>query len=79
MTRFVSQLIRWYQRNISARRPYKACRYYPSCSEYILEAIQRFGMKGVLLGTARILRCQPFARGGYDPVPTKFTFHRVIK
>lgn len=79
MTRFVSQLIRWYQRNISARRPYKTCRYYPSCSEYMLEAIQRFGMKGVLLGTARILRCQPFARGGYDPVPTKFTFHRVIK
>ncbi|MCI1975185.1 MAG: membrane protein insertion efficiency factor YidD [Limosilactobacillus sp.] len=79
MVRIASRLIRWYQRYISARRPFRVCRYYPSCSEYMLEAIQRFGIRGILLGIVRLLRCQPFARGGYDPVPKRFTFHRVIK
>lgn len=76
MVRVLSQLIKWYQRGISARRPYRVCRYYPSCSQYMLEALQRFGIRGVLLGIVRILRCQPFARGGYDPVPNHFTFRR---
>lgn len=76
MVRVLSRLIKWYQQGISARRPYRVCRYYPSCSQYMLEALQRFGLRGALLGIARILRCQPFARGGYDPVPNHFTFRR---
>ena len=46
------------------------CRFYPSCSEYSVQAIRKHGIFwGVLLGTYRILRCQPLSDGGYDPVP----------
>ncbi|MCS5559740.1 MAG: membrane protein insertion efficiency factor YidD, partial [Oceanospirillaceae bacterium] len=46
------------------------CRYYPSCSSYTLEAIQLHGaIKGGAMGVWRILRCNPFSRGGYEPVP----------
>ncbi|MDO4902837.1 MAG: membrane protein insertion efficiency factor YidD [Limosilactobacillus sp.] len=76
MVRLLCKLVIWYQRNISIKRQYRACRYYPSCSEYMLQSLQRFGLKGVLLGIARILRCHPFAKGGIDPVPDHFTFHR---
>lgn len=64
-------LIRLYQSAIS---PYTKphCIYTPTCSQYGLEAIERFGaLKGSALTVWRILRCNPFAKGGYDPVPEK--------
>ena len=48
------------------------CRFYPTCSQYALEAIQKYGaFKGFFLALWRILRCNPFCKGGYDPVPLK--------
>ncbi|MCC4412680.1 membrane protein insertion efficiency factor YidD [Limosilactobacillus reuteri] len=76
MVRILCDLIRWYQQGVSAQRPFRVCRFTPSCSQYMLEALQRFGLKGILLGSWRLLRCQPFSRGGYDPVPNHFTFRR---
>lgn len=65
------KLIRFYQKNISSRTP-PSCRFEPTCSAYTLEAIERFGfIKGTLMGMWRILRCNPWSRGGYDPVPEK--------
>ncbi len=61
--------IRFYQRRISASLP-PACRFQPTCSHYGYEAIQRYGaIKGWALTLWRLLRCNPFNRGGYDPVP----------
>ena len=73
MKRLVIAVIRFYQKNIS---PYKGttCPYFPSCSAYGLEAVERHGaIKGGLLALWRILRCNPFSKGGVDPVPDKFT------
>jgi len=62
-------LIRFYQLAISPHFP-PACRYYPTCSAYAFEAVSRFGfIRGSYLAAKRILRCHPFCRGGYDPVP----------
>lgn len=45
------------------------CKFYPSCSEYMMQAIKKYGcFKGILLGMKRILKCHPFAKGGYDPL-----------
>ena len=61
--------IRFYQREISPLCPPR-CRYIPTCSEYALEAVEKYGaVKGTVLATKRILRCNPFHKGGYDPVP----------
>ncbi|WP_083195951.1 membrane protein insertion efficiency factor YidD [Pediococcus claussenii] len=76
MKQIFLSLIRGYQRFISPLFP-PSCRYYPTCSNYSLQAIQRFGIiKGTLMGSARILRCNPFVRGGYDPVPNHFSLNR---
>jgi uncharacterized protein len=61
--------IRFYRKGISPLTP-PTCRFEPTCSAYGLEAIERYGpAKGSWLTAKRILRCQPFCKGGYDPVP----------
>jgi uncharacterized protein len=68
-------IIRFYQTAISPLTP-PSCRFYPTCSHYGLEAIQRFGpLKGSFLTIKRILKCHPFHPGGFDPVPEKETKH----
>ena len=65
---FIKGMIRGYQRCISPWLP-RACRFYPSCSEYMLQAIEKRGvMRGVIAGLSRLLKCHPFHPGGYDPV-----------
>jgi putative membrane protein insertion efficiency factor len=61
--------IKVYKKVISPLLP-KACRFYPTCSQYTIEALQKYGFfKGMFLGIKRILRCNPFFPGGHDPVP----------
>jgi uncharacterized protein len=68
-------IIRGYQLAISPMLGPR-CRFYPSCSCYAHTAIERFGVwRGFWLGTRRLLRCHPFAEGGYDPVPDKRLTH----
>lgn len=67
--RFLVGLIRLYKRFLSPLLP-PSCRFTPSCSMYTLEAIQKHGaVRGSLLGAWRVLRCNPFCKGGHDPVP----------
>jgi len=69
MTRALLGLIHAYKRFISPLLP-RACRFYPSCSSYAAEAIERHGAaRGVLLAIRRLARCHPLHPGGYDPVP----------
>lgn len=71
------RLIRWYQRVISPAFPAR-CKYYPTCSAYAVTAIRRFGsVRGLFLAFLRLLRCQPWNRGGIDDVPQAFSpFYR---
>jgi putative membrane protein insertion efficiency factor len=69
MKKIALGLIRFYKRFISPALP-PSCRYHPTCSEYTYQAIEKYGvLRGSWLGFSRIMRCHPFARGGYDPVP----------
>lgn len=73
MKKIVLFLIRFYQRWLSRLKGKPCCRFYPTCSSYTLEAVQRFGaIKGLWLGMLRILRCNPLFKGGIDPVPERF-------
>jgi putative membrane protein insertion efficiency factor len=66
---FLVGILRLYKKYLSPILP-PACRFYPSCSVYAMEAIGRYGAgKGSLLALKRLLRCHPFNPGGYDPVP----------
>jgi uncharacterized protein len=64
----VVQMLRGYKWAVSPMLP-PACRYVPTCSEYAMEAVERFGvLRGGWMAALRVLRCHPFVRGGYDPV-----------
>jgi uncharacterized protein len=64
----VLQLLRGYKWAISPMFP-PACRFVPTCSEYAMEAVERYGaVRGGLMALMRLMRCHPFAHGGYDPV-----------
>ena len=68
MRRIFIKLIEKYQKNIS---PFlgKNCKYYPTCSEYAKQAIEKYGViKGSFYGVKRIIKCNPFSKGGYDPL-----------
>lgn len=72
MKKIMLKLIMFYKHNISPYKGRAYCNYVPTCSEYALEAIETYGaLKGGFMAFKRILRCNPFVRGGYDPVPIK--------
>ncbi|MBN1777191.1 MAG: membrane protein insertion efficiency factor YidD [Clostridiales bacterium] len=78
MSKILIRMIRFYQRRISPHTR-ASCRFVPTCSEYAVTALERFGaLKGLRLSVWRILRCNPFGKGGYDPVPenTEVTIRR---
>nr|WP_198134402.1 membrane protein insertion efficiency factor YidD [Pontibacillus litoralis] len=69
MKKALLSVFRFYQKGISPFTP-PSCRFYPTCSHYGIEAIERFGaLKGTYLTAKRIVKCHPFHPGGFDPVP----------
>jgi hypothetical protein len=71
MNRILITAIVFYQKYISPFKP-ATCRFYPTCSDYAIQAIQRHGcLRGTLLSIKRLFRCHPYHTGGYDPVPDK--------
>lgn len=72
-------LLRVYKRLVSPWLP-PSCRYVPTCSEYAMEAVERYGaLRGSWMAMKRVLRCHPFAKGGYDPVQTVDGSTDVVK
>ena len=72
--RLVTAPIRIYQRLISPALP-RRCKYHPTCSQYAVQAIGRYGiLRGAVLAAWRLLRCNPFSHGGYDPVSAQTLF-----
>lgn len=72
MKKLLLWCIRCYQKHISPHKRYATCKYHPTCSAYAYEAIETRGVfVGSCLAIWRILRCNPFSRGGYDPVPKR--------
>lgn len=67
---FLIAMIKLYRKYLSPLKTRSHCIYFPTCSEYAIQAIEKYGaFKGSFLSIKRILRCHPFAKGGYDPVP----------
>lgn len=71
MSRLILAALRFYKATISPTLP-PACRYTPTCSEYAIEAVEQYGpWRGSAMALRRVVSCNPFARGGYDPVPRR--------
>ena len=71
MKRPLLAALRFYKAQISPALP-PACRYTPTCSEYAIEAVEQYGaLRGTVMAVRRVVSCNPFARGGYDPVPQR--------
>jgi putative membrane protein insertion efficiency factor len=69
MTYVVVSLLKAYKKLLSPLLP-SACRFHPTCSAYMMEAVERHGvLRGIALGVRRLLKCHPFHAGGFDPVP----------
>lgn len=71
MKKIIIFLIKIYKKTLSPILDFLGikCKYYPTCSEYTIQAIEKYGViKGCLLGIKRILKCNPFSKGGYDPL-----------
>ena len=72
MKRLFIYCIKFYRKYLSCLKGHPTCKYYPTCSQYAIDALEIHGLfKGSLLAIWRILRCNPFSKGGYDPVPDK--------
>ncbi len=70
VTKILIGMVRFYRKYLSGLKRYTHCIYTPTCSQYAIEALEKYGaLKGSWLTIKRILRCNPFAEGGYDPVP----------
>lgn len=70
MKQIFIKLIVFYQKYLSALKGGSTCKYIPTCSQYAIEAIEKYGaLRGGLLAVWRIIRCNPFSKGGFDPVP----------
>ncbi len=74
MLRKLFQLpVRFYRKFISPLKMKPCCKYYPTCSAYALQAYEKHGViKGTVLSVCRLLRCNPWSKGGYDPVPDEY-------
>jgi len=71
MRQIVIGALRLYKAGVSPLLP-SACRFHPTCSEYMMQAVARYGvLRGCGMGIARLLRCHPFHAGGFDPVPER--------
>lgn len=69
MKRLLLGLIVFYQKHLSCRKRKATCRFYPTCSQYAYEAVSKYGVfRGGAMSLWRVLRCNPFSKGGYDPV-----------
>ena len=73
MNKLCIKLILWYQKKTTNAK--KKCKYYPSCSDYGLQCYKRFNFfKASFLTAYRLIRCNPWSKGGYDPVPEEFSY-----
>jgi len=72
--------VKLYRKYFSALKPTPTCRFTPSCSRYALDALREWGIiVGTVLAVVRIIRCNPFSRGGEDPVPSRKEFFARVK